>query len=153
MANPNEQTKSIDPRDALEVYHVAGDVPDPLTGQMGHASTAKLDRMKREVMVNYQGRHIPNGDLGLVMTVDVYEVDGTTSVILLCPKCKHALRVTSDNKKVEFDKQCFVEHGGRLSIERFQCSWETEPEGRRMDFGLSLCKWAGAIEDNVCRDA
>jgi hypothetical protein len=40
--------------------------------------------------------------------------------------------------------------GGRLSIEPFSCTWETEPEPGR-EYSFSRCPWAVAIDNNVAR--
>lgn len=128
-----------------EVFHLAGDAPDPLgSGMMGHQTTTKL-RPGATPKVRYKD---------FIIECDLYKVEGApTELIMICPKCRNTLRVTSDRKDIEYDTSSLVERGGRLSVSAFECTWEADTQGRRMEFGLGLCRWKVAIEDNIARDA
>jgi hypothetical protein len=129
----------FDPK-AEEVFHIAGDMDH------GISATTKLDHAKQKVQVRYKD---------FLLEVDVYELPNTpTKVVLLCPKCRNALQITADRKRIDFDKSELTQFGGRLNIEKFQCAWESaETEGRRVQFGLGLCGWKVAIENNIAKDA
>lgn len=125
-----------------------------LAGDMDHGlqSTISLAGGKQEVFVNYKD---------FMLTVDVYQIPGEpTQVHLICPRCRHQLRVTSDRKKIEYDPNDynFKSRGGRLSIEPFQCTWELPEAGDQhtpgiRSGGLTLCKLTIGISDNRARDA
>lgn len=149
-----------------EMVQLAGDAPDP-TGRSnlrGVASTTRLDTSKLEVFVAYRGR---TGQFDL--TVDVYAIPGEPiEVHLICPKCRHQLRITSEMKKIEYelgadrpytfvDGSSMPSNGGRLSVEPFQCTWEM-PEANAhtpglRTHGLTLCNLKLAIDENVAKDA
>lgn len=141
-----------------ELVHLAGDAPDPLAGMAGveHAhgggftSTVRMTKAaKGHPMIRYKDK---------IVEADVYELDGEPlRVHLICPRCStptapHGLNITADRKAIEYDPTRNVDAGGRLDVEVFECTWEL-PEGRRQAFGLSLCRWRVAIENNIARDA
>lgn len=149
-----------------EMVQLAGDAPDPTgrTNLRGLASTTRLDTSKLEVFVAYRGRM---GEFDL--TVDIYAIPGEPlEMHLICPRCRHQLRVTSAMKKIEFElgeqrPYTFVDgskmptNGGRLSVEPFQCTWEM-PEANAhtpglRSHGLTLCNLKLVIDENVAKDA
>lgn len=123
-----------------------GQTPDPAgSGARGVAPTINLGRTAiAHPLVRYKEH---------VLEVDVHlDQDGQLYCLLICPKCRHQLRVHSSRKAIEFDPEAGpAQNRGRLSIERFQCTWEIDDT--RQAFGLSLCKWTAAIEDNIAKDA
>ncbi len=143
-----------------ELFHLAGDVPDPAgTGLRGRASTLRLDRTAMgHPKIVYKD---------FLLEGDVYALpDAPKYLHLICPLCRRALRITQDNKTIDYDpalapkivpqlRNCGVDDGpywgGALSVERFECTWETDPEIRRQ-FGLAMCNWRVEIENNVARD-
>jgi hypothetical protein len=130
-----------------EVFYIAGDVGDPLDpSKRGIAATTRLDTSAKHIQVRYKD---------FLLECDYYEMEGVApaKLVLICPKCHHVLNVPGDKKKIEYDPTSLQVFGGRLSVEAFQCTWETEPEGQRREFGLGLCKQRLAIEDNVAKDA
>jgi hypothetical protein len=122
-----------------ELVHIAGDA------DTGLSSTVRMNRGKQEVIVTYKD---------YVLTVDVYHLPEQTKeplqVHLICPKCRHQLRITADKKAIEWD-------GTYLSIEPFQCTWEMPEHDRHtpglIAGGLTLCKWTAAIDRNIAKDA
>lgn len=130
-----------------EIFHIAGDVPDP-TGQSnirGVQSTTLLDKSKIEVTVRYRD---------FLMTCDLYQLAGTPDrLILICPRCKNVLTISGDKKHLEYQASELQQFGGKLNVEAFQCTWEADPNGRRMEFGLGLCGWRVGIDNNVAKDA
>lgn len=149
-----------------EVVQLAGDVPDP-TGfdpnRRGIMSTHHLNTAKVEVLVPYRGRH---GEFDL--TVDVYAIPGQPIELhLICPKCRHASRITGERKKIEFDPRDQrpvtlmsgrkLPSGGRLDVEPFECSWEMPEAGAHTPGiragGMTLCRMRLAIDGSVAKDA
>lgn len=133
-----------------ELVHLAGDVPDYAgTGLRGHQSSLNLGA--------HQDVHHPQVRYkDFVIECDVYQYPGTPlEVVLICPKCHNALKVSAANKQIEFDALDRADMGGKLSIEVFKCSWESDPskDGRRMEFGLGMCGWRVGVTNNVARDA
>lgn len=143
-----------------ELFHVAGDVPDPAgTGLRGAASTMRLDRTALgHPKIVYKD---------FLLEADIYALpDAPMYAHIICPLCRNALRITQDNKTFTYDpkvapkiaamlRNCGVQDGpywgGSLSVERFECTWESEPE-RRRDFGLAVCNWRVEIDNNIARD-
>ena len=127
-----------------ELVHIAGDMDTGIT------TSYQIDRGKREVIVTYKD---------FVLTVDVYRIEGEPlKVHLICPKCRHALSVSSERKAIDYDERAGdPAKGGRLSIEPFQCTWENADAGDHkqgiVSGGMTLCKWRVGIENNVARDA
>lgn len=150
MANPSK-----------EIFHIAGDAPDPTgtTRNRGVASTMRLDRTALG--------HPKIAYKDFLLEADVYALpDAPMYVHIICPLCRNALRITQDNKAIDYDpkrvpkivthlRNCGIEDmphwGGTLSVERFECTWESDPEIRRQ-FGLARCNWRVEIENNIARD-
>jgi hypothetical protein len=126
---------------AVSAYR-QGTHADPTgTGQMGHASQLDMTHGATKVNVRYDGKYGR-----YVMNTDVYEATpGQYEVHIHCPKCHEVSRITSERKAIEFE-------GGFLSVERWGCCWEM-PEGRRMEFGIGLCRASYAVDRNVLKDA
>lgn len=84
-----------------------------------------------------------------MLETDVYIKGGELMVHLICPRCRHNLQIKSINKQMSYDKEREV-----LSVEPFQCTWELDDEllGARRDFGMSLCRWSVAIDNNLAKD-
>lgn len=154
-ASEVERPAGIGPADR-ELVHLAGDE------DAGFDSTIRLDGGKSEVYAHYKGRYTPpEFPDGLRLTLDVYAIPGEpVQVHLICPKCRHQLRVSSDRKAIDWQPDRGPD-GGKLSIEPFQCTWEMPEAGAHtpgiLAGGLSLCQWKGALEHksgkNLVRDA
>jgi hypothetical protein len=139
-----------------ELVHLAGD-PDT-----GMDSTIRLDGGKHEVFAIYKGRHTPHEfPDGLRLTIDIYQLpEEPLQAHLICPKCRHQLRVTADRKEMRYERTSAAD-GGKLDIAPFQCTWEMPEAGAHtpgiLGGGLSLCQWKGVIEHkhgrNLVRDA
>ncbi len=131
-----------------ELVHLAGDVPDYASGTVrGYQSTLNLSKHPdvRHPQVRYKD---------FVIECDVYQYpDAPLEVVLICPMCKNTLKVSAANKDVEWEPNQHPTAGGRLSIEPFGCTWEADPTGRRIEFGLGMCTWRVGISNNVARDA
>jgi hypothetical protein len=143
-----------------ELFHIAGDVPDPTgTGLRGAASTLRLDQTAMgHPKIVYKD---------FLLEADIYSLpDAPMYVHLICPLCRHALKASQDNKALEYEpkrvpkivamlRDCGIDDGpywgGTLSVERFECTWESDPEIRR-DFGLAVCNWRVEIDNNIARD-
>lgn len=131
-----------------DLVQLAGDVPD-FTGTTDHKgvqSTLFLNRSAiAHPIVTYKD---------FVLTLDVYKHEGEPMVVhLICPRCHHCLTIPEQKKAIELELDAGPQNQGRISIETFECTWELEGEKRRMQFGLGLCRWRVAIENNVAKDA
>lgn len=139
-----------------ELVHLAGDpdtggmtargfeaAPDPWgTGKVGYQQTADLtSNALGHPKIRYRD---------LVIEADVYAMPGAPMhVHIICPRCRNALRIPADRKRIEYDPAAGAPtDGGRLSIETFECTWEAGAER-----GSGLCRWRVAVDDNVARDA
>lgn len=158
-----------------QLEFIAGDQPavvqqgraaDPMgTGLVGNHSTVRLDKSALgHPLVRYKDH---------VLECDIYPLlgaawDGASAgaleVILICPNCRHQLRVTSDKKAIEFAPgmpelddagQPIVR--GTLSVEPFQCTWELDTtrdvKATVQSHGDNICRWRVGIDKNVARDA
>lgn len=140
---------SVYNREREELVHIAGTAPanDPVTGKAGgYVSSLNLAANPdiQHPLVRYKDR---------VIECDVYFAGASvTAVDIVCPRCQNALRISAERKQIFYDPNHQREDGGRLSVERFECTWEAEPGGRRMEFGLGLCRWSAEIDNNVARD-
>jgi len=130
-----------------ELVQLAGDdgLDIRTSGSMetGRTSTVRLSSGKHEVTVAYKD---------FVLTADVYAIPGEPlQVHLICPVCRHQLRVSEDRKKIDWDPQRSL-----LSIEPFKCTWEMPDAGDHVpgliSGGTSLCTWRVGIDKNVARD-
>lgn len=142
-----------------ELFHICGDVPDPSgqSGALGYQTKIDLSKNKYgEPTILYRAR---NG-AEFKLTADVYKFEGAPlEIVLLCPRCStdkhpHALKISSDHKRIEYDPRELVERGGRLNVERIKCTWELDGEKAVALVGssLNLCGWNVVIENNVARD-
>lgn len=117
-----ENTKTI-----TDLFHVAGDVDH------GMESTLALGK-------NYDARlYIQYGDKLLVG--ELYRnPEGGFFVNLICPRCHHNLKISTDRKAMAF------EMGVGIDIEPFRCTWELgDRQGERIAFGLSMCNWTVGV--------
>lgn len=117
-----------------------------------------------------------------LLTLDVYQLPNQPMyVILYCPICMggekndHSLRITEDNKAIDFDPKAMPkipgfthdelvhslglshksEIAGRISIEPFGCTWEAEADLKRATGhigGFSVCPWNVEITNNIAKD-
>lgn len=136
---------------------------DP-NGPLGGHQTVRLDKAAiGHPYVRYRDR---------VLELDVYPLlgDGTQEagaperleVILICPRCQHELRITSDRKAIDYTPGAPVlevegsqpswQVRGTISIERFQCTWESDTRAAVTGHGENLCRWRVAIDKNIARD-
>lgn len=139
------------------LYSICGDAPDPsgMDPRMrGYQSSIDMTKgALAKPLIRWRDR---------VIEGDLYEIEGKLVLHLICPKCSspacnppcnipghcgpHALYVRQERKAIEWDAERQL-----LSVESFECTWEL-PEGRRQEFGLGLCRWRVAIENNIARD-
>lgn len=148
-----------------EVYEIAssgvpgeqGPIATPDLIQSGpKGGTSRIDLERRplgRVMVRLRK---PVADVA-IMEVDIYPAAPGTPLmtdrpmleaLVLCPRCRHQLRIGCDRKRIDFDPTRNLADGGRLSIEPFQCTWELE------DFrGSGMCHYRVAIDNNVAIEA
>jgi hypothetical protein len=154
-----------------ELFYVGGDrpaavqnslaarSPDPRdAGLLGRSSTVRLDKAALgHPLIRYRDR---------VIEADVFPflADGDETrleVILICPRCEHELRVTSDRKHIEWTPgapeidsatgEAVVR--GEISIEPFQCTWEKDTKTPVTGHGENLCRWRVGIDKGIARDA
>lgn len=162
-----------------ELFHVAGDVPDPAGGDLRGVSPGydfERGRYGRPFVLWQFGDH------EVVLELDVYHVEGEPmQMIVICPMCiaagrdNQGLTIRQDAKPFLYERDVeppvwpgwsrermraeyqrvtgskSVGYGGRLSVEPFACTWEATPELQR-DFGLARCPWRVAIDNNVARN-
>lgn len=162
-----------------EVFHVAGDAPDPVGMARGRGVAPGYNLTKSALghpMLLYR---LSTGE-EVILEADVYEIptmDGKKPeqyIHILCPRClaggrKNLLTIRPEVKQFSYDKDAAVPVfpgwtreqfarafpngvGGLLSVAPFRCTWEEVPELRR-DHGLGQCTWQVAIDHNVVRDA
>jgi len=150
-----------------ELVQIAGDAPDPTgTGPSGRATTYQLNRTAvAHPRIWYRDR---------VITADVYKHAGEPMMVhLICPRCRHALRITSDRKDISLDltvpppRSLLADlppaeregaiASGRIDVSAFECPWELPDAGEHepglVTGGMTLCRWKVGIEHNVARDA
>jgi hypothetical protein len=119
-----------------ELYHIAGDAPDPSgTELLGMQSSIQASRPSTRVMVRYRD---------VVLEIDVYQTKESLAFNLLCPRCRHSLWIRAEQKSIEWN-------GKMLSVEPFGCTWELDDD--RHQFGMNLCNWKVAIDNNIAKDA
>jgi len=135
------------------------------TGLVGRASGVDLTNTAfAHPIIFYTGRF---GDK--LMMGDYYKMEGAPSYLsIFCPVCQNSLRISEDNKRIEYDPDIKPKFGtmreetilagleasslgGLLSVERFGCTWELEPALRR-SFGFAVCNWRVVIDNNIARD-
>lgn len=98
-----------------------------------------------------------------LLEADVYKLDGQPMYVhIICPRCHNALKIDEDHKAIFYERhrapkfapflaeQGIMDHGGSLSIEPFECTWELGPD--RQHFGIGLCRWRVAIDNNIAKD-
>jgi len=108
--------------------------------------------MTKSALAHPQIRY--SGKFGeFVLTGDLYnDPEGGLMLHIYCPVCStpekpHNLSIRSRRKKMEWDPK------RGLSVEAFGCTWELpEADERKMEFGMGLCRWRVAIENNVAKD-
>lgn len=148
-------TKSMYDTQREEIFHVAGDVPDPTgTGLRGQSSSVSLDTKIAEVQIRYKD---------VLIFGDVYKYpDVPLRVVIMCPRCHNALTITEDNKKIDYDFAAAPQIGGRISIERFTCPFEAPGagahqrhtgDGAQIITGTKMCGWKVGVENNKALDA
>lgn len=130
-----------------EYVHIAG---DKVSAGSEFMTAGALARPKLE----YRGRysHGAQGYTHKEVHCEVYAADDVLMVHTLCVRCGKPQRITSDRKKISWDK----ERG--LFIEPFECTWELDDVGgvgqdRRVNFGLSLCNTRVAYDGKTVKDA
>jgi hypothetical protein len=163
----NPETEALDylagdpPAATVTQGDAAGFGPD---GQsvIGRESTVHLDKAALgHPEVRYRDYVLEADVYPLLGAVDEDDAPGALEVILICPRCRHELRVTSDRKAIEYlpgppvidlaTGQAMLR--GVLSIERFECTWEKDTSVAVTGNTENLCRWRVAIDKNVARDA
>jgi hypothetical protein len=162
-----------DPIIEKEIFHVAGDAPDPTreTNLRGLQPGFELSKSAAgRPLVHYA---MPGG-AEMLLEIDVYQFPGEPMYLsVICPHCilrdhgsKRQLTVRSQVKQMAYDplgipptfpgwtdKQMVSSlpqgAGGLLSCERFKCTWEVDPRYReRMG---NICDFEVVIDRNVAR--
>jgi len=138
--------------DREELVHLAGDAPDPMADVLGFEHARGVGIQSTIRMTKQAKGHPKIRYKDFLLEADVYDLAGEPLwVHLICPRCHHALKISADKKSIDYDRAVTPELGGRLSVEPFMCTWEL-PEGRRQEFGIGLCRWRVAIDNNVAKD-
>lgn len=129
---------------------------DPFgSSAIGASSGVNLSNTKDgTVVVRYQD---------MLIECDVYAFPGAPiKIVLMCPRCGHALNIESDKKQMQYAKHAPVQVGdfvncGVLDVEPFECTWELPGAGVHVpgiqSAGTSLCRWKVGISKNIARDA
>lgn len=155
-----------------EIFHVAGDAPDPSgTGMRGMAPGYDLTATAvGHPLLFYR---LPNGH-ELILEADVYALPGQPMyAYVICPICMMAgrtiqLAIRQEVKDMHYDPKGRVKPppgwdanqlretfpngvGGQFSVDHIECTFEVTPEMRR-DFGLAVCPWQVVIDNNVVID-
>ena len=81
-----------------------------------------------------------------LIETDVYQMGDELMVHMYCPKCRHAIRISSNRKAISYDQP-----SDRLSVEPFMCTWELGLD--HQEFGFSLCRWTVGIDNGLAKDA
>lgn len=149
-----------------EVYTICGKDPDPTgSGLVGQSSQISLERA-------VIGRTLVKAEEGgqtVLLEVDVYPLASGNGLelLVLCPRCRHQIRITSERKEISYELErtpAWVTEMalqleqpilavGELSVEPFGCTWELDDGHGRKRFGNSLCGWRVGIDRNVARRA
>lgn len=135
------------------------------SGLIGHSAGYNFERAAKKIALHYRSK----AGREFFLTADFYDLERPHYFLIYCPICQNALRVSEDNKQLDFDPEGspkfagyrnedilanleLASMGGLLSVESFGCSWELEP-GLRRSFGFAVCPWRVVIDKNVIRDA
>jgi hypothetical protein len=159
-----------------EFFSVKDDAPrakDPTGSGLVGRSVGNVDLSKSALghpVIYYRSKEGKE----FFLTADVYAPPdpsgaprGALSVHIYCPHCSNHLTIRQDNKAIDYDRHAPVvipgflsgeiaaglgvaDLGGRLSVEKFRCTWEERPDLRR-SFGFGVCGFRVVIENNVAR--
>jgi len=143
------------------LMHLAGDEEEGLQSKLN------LDTGKSLVAVWYP-RH------ELLLELDVFLVPGAPPTVhAICPRCRHHLTISGLRKKIAWDPHAenpmrreiasrLPPHHqaralrGKISIEPFECTWELNTDQAVSSDSTigkgNLCRWRGAIDDNVVKE-
>ena len=129
------------PGNSAPDVHLAGDQKTGLTSMrdLTDSAYAKFD-------MYYEGKYAHPFPMKKV-SCELYKAGDHLTVVTLCPRCRKAQRITSDNKEISFDLE-----RKQLFIERFTCPWELDGEAGRMEFQMSLCNAKLVYAGNQIRD-
>lgn len=152
-----------------ELFHIAGDTPEAVRERDPDAPGAIKSSMTYDLASKAAGhpriRYVARDGHEFLITCDVYQFEGEPlKLVILCPMCSteeeaHSLNIDSDKKRVEWEPGEMPAAGGRLNVERFECTWEknTHQDVARGHEGVIIggnrCRWRVVIENNVARDA
>lgn len=114
-----------------EYRYVAGD-------PVGGTRTA----MKNKPFANPQIRYKDS-----LIECELYLDPGTGLFMLhaMCPRCCHALRISQEQKDMEWD-------GETISVEPFQCPWELDSNLNVGTF-TNMCRWRVGVSHGIAKDA
>ncbi len=155
------------PSNLKEVFHVAGNAPDPEGGDLRGLS---VGHNFSNAALGHPQLHYRLGDgREIILEADVYH----DHVHIICPICHEAgrtvgLRIRVDQKDYEYNP--LVEPpmwpgwvadqrriafprgvGGTFSCAPFRCTWEAAPDLTR-GFGLQRCPWSVSVTKNLVRN-
>jgi hypothetical protein len=155
-----------------DVFHVAGDAPDPTGGDLRGVSPGYSLNQGAEGHPMLWWR-LPNGK-ELILEADVYALpEQPRHIYLLCPVCllngmQNQLAIREDQKQFSYEPRARVPAfpgwsssqmahafprgaGGLLSVAEFRCTFESVPDLER-SFGLGQCTFHVVIDNNVVRN-
>lgn len=118
-----------------EIFHVAGDADQGIANNISLTDSAFA-----KPQIRYKGRY---GDY--IMSCELYKMGNEISLNFICPKCHHSGWIKSSKKQMLWDPN------KGLSVEPFECTWELDE--RRIEFGIGLCRFKAAIDNNRAKDA
>ena len=121
-----------------------------------HGLTRTIDARKsaQQVTLTYDGKQMtmPSDIKEMAVEVEVYDKPGGGYLVhSACPKCRHAIKIDSDNKEIALDPK------RGLFVEPFTCPWEMGDAmaagDRRIEFGLGMCNMRVAYDGFKIKDA
>lgn len=116
--------------------YVAGDKPGQ--GAMGGMKTTMQNAPFAEPQIRYKD---------VLIECELYKDPVSHKMMLhaMCPKCKHALRISEERKAMDWD-------GQTISVEPFECPWELDTELTVGTF-TNLCRWRVGVSHGIAKDA
>jgi hypothetical protein len=165
MPVPKKNEQQSQPQIEREYIHLRGDAPDPVQHLVGGDPRRGLQMtmgLRRGLIGQPRVAFRPksfkvygkNGEIfdEVEITADVYQHEGEElQVHWMCPKCGNNNLFRAGNKKIEYLPNERIELGGRISIERFKCSWMVDTA--RKHFGMGLCNLVLVVDDNRAWEA
>jgi len=124
----------------FELEYVAGDKPG------SKLEDHHMDKgISTSVTVKpYETTYIRYRDI--ILESELYKAGDELTLHMMCPKCRHALKISSKNKQMDWD-------GKYISVERSGCTWELDTDIPTGVFTISnLCNWKFYIDRGMAKD-